>query len=417
MNKKIPYLQIFVWLSVIEASAVFFYLLIIPADPKNAWLFGFSRSRLILILGVFIILAAFVWLGVSIWRKTYLAEQIQSKVSVLEEKRGLLWCFLLLLVLIIVSGCLFLLQWNFLISNQQITAYLQRLTPVVLFSVVFCTQGTIIVGHRFLKNERDKFFLFMLIIGGFILIQWALIAEFILADKLVPEYYVAERYSEVFSNWMPVILFQTALFLQVPYLFRQRLNLTLNYAWLGIIVAITLAYFYFSAANIHAQEVNVDLKRSDQDVYIDFTRKVSESNFSYSGVRNQTPAYPYLQALFCHADLTDQALFTCGKWVNVALSVVLLALLFFVFRRFLPAYSSFTLLLIIASSLYIFKAGYMTVELTFYFFNFLSFLFMSIMLIRPSIKLGVVTGIILGITHLLKASVLPGIALFIIVFL
>lgn len=42
---------------------------------------------------------------------------------------------------------------------------------------------------------------------------------------------------------------------------------------------------------------------------------------------------------------------------------------------------------------------------------------MSLMIIRPSIKLGVTMGIVVGLTQLTKASVLPGLAIFLAIFL
>lgn len=241
--------------------------------------------------------------------------------------------------------------------------------------------------------------------------------EFFLTNQLFPDFFVAERYGELLQNWMPYILFQTTLFVQLPYLLRHKLNINPNYGWIGFLFALGLIVFYYNASQIHALEINTDLKHSDQDVYVEFTRRVSESNFSYSGARNQTPGYPYIQAIFCHADMTNSELFSCGKHVNIVLSLGLLTLLFILFRLYLPPYPSFVLLLIITVSLFIFKAGYMTVELTYYFASFVSFLSMCVMLIRPSIKLGIVTGIVLGLTFFLKASVLPGIVLFIFVFL
>ena len=42
---------------------------------------------------------------------------------------------------------------------------------------------------------------------------------------------------------------------------------------------------------------------------------------------------------------------------------------------------------------------------------------MCMMLVKPSIMLGIGTGIILGIAHMLKASVLPGFVLFVIIYI
>jgi hypothetical protein len=51
-----PFL-LFKWLcaaAAIESLLAFFVMLVIPADPKNTWLFGYSKTR-ILIIGLFLV--------------------------------------------------------------------------------------------------------------------------------------------------------------------------------------------------------------------------------------------------------------------------------------------------------------------------------------------------------------------------
>lgn len=46
------------------------------------------------------------------------------------------------------------------------------------------------------------------------------------------------------------------------------------------------------------------------------------------------------------------------------------------------------------------------------FLSFLSFLLMTALLLRPSVSLGIATGVVLGLTHYAKASVIPGFLIF-----
>jgi hypothetical protein len=110
--------------------------------------------------------------------------------------------------------------------------------------------------------------------------------------------------------------------------------------------------------------------------------------------------------------MSDAAFFTVGKYVNLVLSLFLLAGLAGIFRCYLPWLTALTLLLITAFTVFIFKAGFFQTELLFYFINFCLFLLMMRSLQRNAWPLAILTGIVAGIAHLTKASILPGLALF-----
>jgi hypothetical protein len=59
-----------------------------------------------------------------------------------------------------------------------------------------------------------------------------------------------------------------------------------------------------------------------------------------------------------------------------------------------------------------FKAGFFQAELLFYFLNFLTFVWMLALLSRPSLALAALTGVFAGLAYLTKASVPPGLILF-----
>ena len=86
-------------------------------------------------------------------------------------------------------------------------------------------------------------------------------------------------------------------------------------------------------------------------------------NFSYTGDHNRMPGYPFLQALFYRAGMSDAEFFDQGKQINILLSISLLAGLLWIFRRYLPRFESVLLILIIAFSLFIFKAPYFQADL------------------------------------------------------
>jgi hypothetical protein len=184
---------------------------------------------------------------------------------------------------------------------------------------------------------------------------------------------------------------------------------------LGLAALLLTLYTYGAVA--HSKRVNLDLNRVDQGAYLSYTRSMYETNYNYVGGRNRMPVYPFLQSLIYNPDLTENESFTRGKYFNIALSVAILPLLFLIFKNYFSFLQTVNLLLITAFTMFIFRAAYFQAEILFYFLSFCGFLLMALMFKRPSWKLGILIGLVMGLTHLTKASVLPGLALFAIFFL
>ncbi len=159
--------------------------------------------------------------------------------------------------------------------------------------------------------------------------------------------------------------------------------------------------------------VNTVLSRDDQGAFLNFARDVYESGFRYTGDRNRMPVYPFLQAAFYNPAMSAEAFFQQGKQLNILLSLVCLGGLFLGFKRFLPLHDAVNLTLIAAFSIFIFKSAYFQSELLFYTLNFFCFVLMALLLVRPGVMLALLTGAALGLAHLTKASVLPGLILFV----
>jgi hypothetical protein len=176
-----------------------------------------------------------------------------------------------------------------------------------------------------------------------------------------------------------------------------------------LLIVFCILYCYGAVAQ--SNRVNTDMAATDQSAYMDYAKELRQTNYTYIGGRNRMPVYPFLQSLFYSPQLTDQEFFVQGKYRNIVLSLLCLLALYLIFRRYVPdLYLNLTL--VTAFTIFIFKAGYFQTELLFYLLFFSGFLLMSEMLAAPNWKLGVMTGLVLGIGHLTKASVLPGLALF-----
>jgi hypothetical protein len=179
---------------------------------------------------------------------------------------------------------------------------------------------------------------------------------------------------------------------------------------LGLFLVLTGLYWYGAVQQLTL--VNTDMTATDQSAYMEYARTMVESSYTVVGGRNRMPVYPFLQSLFYRPGMSDAAFFTVGKYVNLVLSLFLLAGLAGIFRWYLPWLAALTLLLITAFTVFIFKAGFFQTELLFYFLNFCLFLLMIHLLQRNAWPLAILTGIVAGIAHLTKASILPGLALF-----
>lgn len=181
------------------------------------------------------------------------------------------------------------------------------------------------------------------------------------------------------------------------------------YFFVTVLAICAPLYLYGSSqqlANINNRNYWVD-----QDAYINYARRLAESNYTYIGDFNRMPLYPYLVSFLYEDGLSENEYFERAKIFNIGWSVVLLILLMGVLAASFDNLPALNLWLLAAFMIYIFKSAYIQVELTFYTFYFFAFILMLKLLVRPSWKLAFVTGVWLGVCHLTKNSVLPGISL------
>jgi len=181
-------------------------------------------------------------------------------------------------------------------------------------------------------------------------------------------------------------------------------------AYLLTVFAICIIALYLWGAFRNAQLVNTDYNRTDQGSFMQITRLAHSSRLKFTGNRNQMPLYSYVQLLSYHPDLSDQEFFQRGKRLNILLSLFYLMVLFLIFRKAFPTHHAWNLIGVTAFSVFIFKAGYFHCSLTYYFLHFMSFVLMCRLLTKPSIGWGFLTGAVMGLAYLTKASFLPFVA-------
>ncbi len=409
LEDKSKGIRIYFFLSFVESLLAFIWLLLIPGES------GFSISRLGMLGFLAFFAISFLILIIKSRTYRYWSETILQKL--IELPARFWWGLVLNISLGLLISAFILLQWFYISTDEYLSSYLVRLNPLLVFGVIFCAQ-TLLYGF-FCARLRDTSQGFLLTVFGFVsALPGLFVIEYFWADQKFPQYFVFERYASAYDFIMPIALFISALYAQVLfYYLRARLKFRLSGMWFAAITLTIIGILFYNSAIHHARKVNTDPSHSDQQVYINLAKKVHRSGFSYTGERNQTPLYPFIQAIFYQPEMDDMEFFATGKQVNIVLSLVLLLGLFFVFRLYFSLHQSVNLTLVAAFSLFIFKSPYFAVENLYYFLSFLAYFGMTLMLISPSIRKGILTGLALGLAYYAKASVLPALALFCVIFL
>ena len=463
--------KFFTYLTIFSAVS-FAMLLLIPGDPKNAALLGFSALRLLMLAGFLLLVLLLGW-GAFYFRKhqerdRFLWGRIESTL-----RRPYLKQTILFLTSLTILGSIVLILDVFTTTNQFVYQILLRLLPVL----VFCTlTGLAILNYPPFKEERRKWLLIILASLLFTL-ACGLLQEVLLGDLERPYPAVsgplqAGKWAAMFLSflwftwlsrldstgrwtWALLGLFITLLLLiqwetyplvywptkhllaifipaAIPLFtlltmgvfqlwqklderWRKTLGFVLQVGTVLLLLVLTIPYY--NAAREHARILNDSDRYTDQSNYLEFARQARESNFTYLGEHNQTVGYPFFMAIFYENGMDNESFFERGKQVNIILSLVLIGIMYFLFVRKLGIPAGSLLTLMIAFGLYIFKAPYFQAEILYYFLAFLGFFLMMQMLLKPGFLLAAAAGITLGLAHHTKASVLPALAVFTAVYL
>jgi hypothetical protein len=177
--------------------------------------------------------------------------------------------------------------------------------------------------------------------------------------------------------------------------------------WIGLAGAL-----FVVMALVHADRVNVDPDRHDQDSYLAYAARQKESGFTAIGTRRQMPIYPTLQAVFYEPEASATAHFERAKRVNIALSFGLSILLAWGLARLLPRKEARNLALVTIFFVIAFRAPYVQAEVLVYALVFLQFLAMCRMWRRPTLLLALAVGGLTAIGWLVKGTALLGLYVF-----
>lgn len=188
-----------------------------------------------------------------------------------------------------------------------------------------------------------------------------------------------------------------------------------NRTWLRwSLVALLLllgANLFVNRALINSERVNTDMTRTDQKAYIDYAEWIAEDP-NFIGARNRMPAYPYLLSQFRDLQESDEVFFEKAKVFSIALTLAAVAIIAVVFFLSFPLHTALNLTLFSAFFVFLFRAAYVQAEVLYFLVSFLAFFALWRLFAKPSWGWAILGGVLLGLSHLTKASILPGVLTF-----
>jgi len=199
----------------------------------------------------------------------------------------------------------------------------------------------------------------------------------------------------------------------------SRLPVTQFFRRGGFIVVLVLAILgvYGLEAQARREVILTPASQDDQSAYLNYAQQMHDSGYAVIGRRNRMPVFPFLLSLIYRPGLSETQFLTRAQSFNINLSIVILLLLFLIFRKFFPTLYAIALLVMTAFGVFLYRAGLVQTEVLFYFLSFCSFLLLVRMLTAPRWWLAILGGAAIGVAHLTKASVLPALGLWAAVFL
>ena len=204
-------LALFCALAAFEGLLCAALLLMIPADPQSAWLWGYSRSRVLMLvvnlIGIFIFAGWF--LGLRTKSKVVIA--ITNKLEVLLRQRQwrslivsvlfFMFIFALIYLIFAYSNLGYRVPQDAITAMEQVKAYLFRLAPLMIWLALLCLQALIMFG---LLGYADKTLYRRIIQILSIIIFPVLLGVFWILRGIDPFYYLTLAKEDNLIEWLTV---------------------------------------------------------------------------------------------------------------------------------------------------------------------------------------------------------------------
>jgi hypothetical protein len=172
-NKIVFSLRAYFLILFIEGILSFVGLLLIPSDPKNAWLLGFSKSRFVMLLIASLLIIVIGIITVLFFRDKVKLQKIEFRIKSFLETGGNQTIGFVVSLFGVVGGIIFLNN-TFTTSDLFLTGYYIRLAPWILWFSLLCAQTVFFLIFRdpanfidyFLQHGKALIILIIILIAG-----------------------------------------------------------------------------------------------------------------------------------------------------------------------------------------------------------------------------------------------------------
>ena len=175
------------------------------------------------------------------------------------------------------------------------------------------------------------------------------------------------------------------------------------------LLLVSLALFLWGTGRQSAR--NADMHLFDQSAYMNYAKQLAQTGFQYEGDRNRMPVYPSIMALFYKDGMSDEQFFEIGKRIGIAIGIIVLIMTFLLFKLGSRTNDAVTAVLVAMFTVFAYRSPYFQTEVLYYGINLLLFVLLVSLIERPRIQTAGLAGLIGGIGHLTKASILPAVIL------
>jgi hypothetical protein len=174
------------------------------------------------------------------------------------------------------------------------------------------------------------------------------------------------------------------------------------------LLLVSLALFLWGTGRQSAH--NADMHLFDQSAYMNDAKRLAHG-FQYEGDRNRMPVYLSIMALFYKDGMSDEQFFEIGKQIGIAIGIIVLIMTFLLFKLGSRTNDAVTAVLVAMFTVFAYRSPYFQTEVLYYGINLVLFVLLVSLIERPRIQTAGLAGLIGGIGHLTKASILPAVIL------
>jgi hypothetical protein len=238
---KAEYLKLIFLLSLIEGIGVLVSLLLIPSDPKNSWLLGYSQYRIVMIFVMIVFNLVVFGVLLKSLRVSNFVEAIVNWISSWsEKKRNFSMILYFSLSLIIIS--IFLSLQAIVIANMAIKAPLIRVTPFLILITLLCTQTLLFVsvGTKNYKNISRLLFDVASAVLAVLIINH-------LYQKIFPATEIRSIFAGIRSQFIPIIgLILFFMFWKDKHRWKKEGNYKVGILLASLFVVLIIVHLYAS---------------------------------------------------------------------------------------------------------------------------------------------------------------------------